>query len=223
MNKKTFQILSLIISIISLIYLVLSYYGLIRYFQLHFVNIENYIEKYKNLSKTQSNRVIVAFAAEADQLKNLKPFLNSILDQTVKIDDIAVIIPNKDRDKIPKEFKKILSVIGCDKDYDDAHNIICPVLREPDSHTKIIVVEPNMVYGKDFVESMVESSDKSPDKIIFGDSSKNIKYGILIKPKFFDEKISDYIKGKGYNLWLNECSKCEGQDCIEYSQIYKMF
>jgi len=219
MSKKTIQIISLIFSIIGLLYMFLSYYGIIRYIKLHFTSTENYLENYTKLPKASKDRVAICFTADQTQLNKLKPFINSILDQTVKVDDIALTIPSKDY-KIPKNLNKILSTYEYNKDYDDAGNLICSILREPESNTKIIVVEPNMIYGHDFIENIIEESEKHPEKIIYANKSKLPKWGILLKPKFFNEKISIYEKGKGCCPWLEECSQV-GSENINYSPTYK--
>lgn len=220
MSKKAIQIISLVFSILGLIYLILAYYGIIRYVKLHVVSTDTYIENYMKLPKASKDRVTVCFTAEAKQLENLKPFINSILDQTVRVDDIALTIPYKDMNKVPENLKKILSSYGYNKDYDNAGNLICSVLREPEAETKIIVVEPNMVYGQDFIETIIEESEKNPDKIIYANKTKDPKWGVLLKPKFFTDKISDYEKGKGCCPWLEECSQA-GSNIIEYSPTYK--
>jgi hypothetical protein len=220
MSKKAIQIISLVLSIAALIYLVLAYYGIIRYIKLHATPTESYIGNYTKLPKESKDRVTICFAANVEELGKLNPFINSILDQTVRVDDIGLTIPYKDMEKVPENLKKVLSMYGYSKDYEDAGNLICSVLREPEANTKIIVVEPDMVYGQDFVESMIEASEKSPDKIIYADKSKQPKWGILLKPKFFDDKISDYEKGKGCCPWLEECCQV-GNETIDYSPTYK--
>jgi len=220
MSKKVLQIISLVLSITGLIYLILAYYGIIRYIKLHVVSTETYINNYTKLPKASKDRVTICFAANPDELGKLKPFINSILDQTVRVDDIALTIPYKDMEKVPENLKKVLSAYGYSKDYDNAGNLVCSVLREPEANTKIIVVEPNMVYGQDFVETMIEESGKNIDKIIYADKSKQPKWGILLQPKFFDDKISNYEKGKGCCPWLEECCQAESE-IIEYSPTYK--
>ena len=217
MSKKAMQIIALILSILGLIYLVCAYYGIIRYIKLHLTSTDSYAENYSKLPKASEHRVTICFAADENQLSKLKPFVNSILDQTVRVDDIALTIPYKDIGKIPENMKKILATYGYVKDYDNAGNLICSVLREPESNTKIIVVEPNMVYGQDFIQSMIEESENNPDKIIYADKKKS---GILIKPKFFNDEISDYKKGFGCCPWLEKCCKAENVN-IEYSPTYK--
>jgi hypothetical protein len=220
MSKKILQIISLVLSIIGLIYLILAYYGIIRYINLHLSPTETYIDNYIKLPKTSKDRIVICFTANPDELEKLKPFINSILDQTVRIDDIALTIPYKNMGKVPTNLKKIISEYGYSKDYDNAGNLICSVLREPESNTKIIIVDPSMVYGKDFVETIIEESAKSPNKIIYADKSKALKWGILLQPKFFNDKISNYEKGKGCCPWLEECSQAES-NIIDYSPTYK--
>lgn len=215
MNKKIMQIISLIISILGLIYLILSYYGLIRYIKLHIVSTEHYISKYMSLPKATKDRVVISFETDKDGINKIKPFLNSILDQTVRVDDIGITI-SEPKD-IPENLKKVLSVYSYDKDYDDAGNLICAVLREPDAKTKIIFVEPNMIYGEDFIQNLIEKSEKEKDKIIYV-NKKNKE--CLIKPEFFNDNISDYKKGKGKCKWIEDCSTFD-TIVIEYSSIYK--
>lgn len=220
MSKKAIQIISLVLSVLGLVFLILSYYGFIRYFKLHITPVENYINNYTEKQKASKDRVTVCFTANENELNKLKPFINSILDQTVKVDDIALTIPYKDTNKIPQNLKKVLSTYGYNKDYDNAGNLVCSVLREPEANTKIIIVEPNMIYGEDFIETMVAESEKNEDKIIYANKNKSPMWGILLKPKFFDDKISDYEKGKGCCPWLEQCSKAEDK-IINYSMTYK--
>lgn len=161
--------------------MVADYNGIIRYFKLHFANPEPYINSYKNLDKaSQKDKIVVAFSSS--DLSKIKPFINSILDQTVRVDDIAVSIPYKNMQNIPSNIKKVLSLYGTSVQYSDSG--VCHALREPEANTKIILVEPNVVYGQDFIEKMVDFSDKNPSKMIIS------KYAKLIKPKFFDKNLS---------------------------------
>lgn len=219
MSKKTFQIISLILSILALLYLILSYYEIPRYVKLHYTPTEKFLNNYKKI-KGSKDKVVVCFSANDKQLGKLKPFINSLLDQSELVNDIGITIPYSDIGKIPKDVIKALSVYGYNKDYDDAETLICSVLREPEANTKIIIVDPSMIYGTSFIEEMVTASDENPDKIIY--AKKNKKYGTLIKPKFFDDKVSDYVKGKGCCKWISEC--CKADDVIiDYSPIYKSF
>ena len=207
MSKRPFLILSLVVSILTLLYLILHRQGIIRKWQLQIYQPEDYLRKFAKIPKADKTKVVVAFSiSEKLNLEQIKPFLNSLLDQTVKVDEIILNIPYKDMEIIPKRYKKILSVHGYSKDYENAANLICSVLTEPEANTKIVLVEPNTMYNDDFIEMMVAKSNEQPDKIVYGNKDKNIKHGILLKPKFFDNKISDYQKGKGCCPWLDECT-----------------
>lgn len=207
MSKKTFLCLALLLTVISLIYMILSHYEFTRYLKLRSSGVESYVANYTKIPKADKNKVVVVFTATEDQLKKIRPFINSILDQTVRVDEIVLVIPYPLSDKVPEESKKVLSVRGYSKDYDDASHLVSSVLSEPEADTKIILVEPYMVYGKYFIQNMVEKSDENPDKLVYGDKKKDKQYGILIKPKFFDEGICEYQKGKGFTNWLNTCCK----------------
>jgi hypothetical protein len=221
--KKSVLLFSLVFSILTLIYLISAQYGYGRYLGLHFRNSESYIDNYTKLDKADKDRVVIAFSGDS---KNLTPFINSLLDQTVRVDDIALTIPYKKLGEV-KELNKAISKYGYSKEYSkdsgkdsSIANLISSVLREPDSKTKIILVEPNMIYSKDFVETMVEKSNNSPDSIIYGDKSKDVKYGILIKPSFFNEKISEYEEGNDCLSWMKKCCKAK-EDCADCSCTYR--
>lgn len=209
MAKKTWVIISLIISIIALMYMFLVHYGIMRYFNMHTSSMEPYIKNYHNLPKSdKKNRVVISFVADEGQLNKLKPFINSILNQSVRVDDIALTIPYKLVNKVPKDLKKIVSVYGINKDYDDANKLVPVLLREPEAGTKIIIVEPNMVYGKDFVADMVDASNNDSNSVIYGKKGLT-RYGMLVKPEFFDEKVSKYQAGSGCCGWAGKCANAD--------------
>lgn len=220
MAKKAFQIFSLIFSIIALAFMILSYMQITRYLQLHIKSTESYIKKYPTLTRANKERTIVAFTATEDEIKKIRPFLNSILDQTVRVDDIALNIPYKYFGQIPHDIKKIVSVYGYEKDYESAADMICSILREPEGNTKIILVDPGIIYGNDFIETLVDESENNPNKIIYGGYDKTRRSGILIRPSFFDDSICHYEKGSNDN-WLKKCCNAE-EKSINYSPIYKM-
>src|SRR3989344_4209045 len=96
MTKKTIIILSVVSTILSLVYIFLVYFGIIRYFSIQIYPLESYSKNYKNLdkaSKDEKNRVIVSLSTSPNKIKKLKPVINSILDQTVRVDEIAISIP----------------------------------------------------------------------------------------------------------------------------------
>jgi hypothetical protein len=208
--KRAFQIFSLILSIIGVLYLVLSYHGYVRYLSLHMYDTETYIKNYPGLEKTKG-RVVVAFNATEDNINRIKPSVNSILDQGVRVSDIGLTLPYKLYGNIKGSLKKVLSLYGYNKDYKDSQNFVCSVLREPEGETKIILLEPDIIYGEDFIETIVEKSEKNPDKIIY------CNHAILVKPKFFDDKVSCPETELTCKDWIKKCAKNSGVEILEYS------
>ena len=84
-----------------------------------------------------------------------------------------------------------------------------PLLREKDGDAIIILATDNTIYGTDFIESLVEESEKNPNCAVYisGYNAKNfietgkkvdqnsdvmeLDNGVLIKPKFITENILD--------------------------------
>lgn len=200
MGKKFWIILSIIASFLSLIYMTMVYLGLFRYIKLHNQSIESYYKDYKSKPKTK-DRTILVFSD--NDLSHIKPFINSLLDQSMRVDDIGLNINYKNMDSVPKSIKDIISVYGQSKDYGSQNTIIPTLYREADDNTKIIIVEPNMVYDENFIVDMIEMSDENPENIIYGKEGSP-KHGILVKPKFFKE---DVFETKDLLKCLEKCKR----------------
>lgn len=225
MKKKTMLIISLVLSILSLLYFIAEYYGGTRYIKLYRNDTDSYLSNYKTIGKASKDRVVVCFSCTLERIVYIDQFLKSILDQTVRVDEIMLVIDYSEINYIPEKYKKIVSVHGFKKNYDNNSNLICSILTEPDSDTKIILVDPHIVYPLDFIETMVSESDKNPSKIIYGSDTKKLDYGILIKPQFFDDKISKYECGSSQSCsdCLNKYSDAPSSvaDCGVFYRIYK--
>jgi hypothetical protein len=215
MFKRKFQLLSLLLSVVALVYLYLEYYGYIRMYKLKNTNCEYYINKYNSLPKADKQRVIITFHRPKG---DIKPFINSILDQTVRVDDIGMTLNSKEKVNIPEQLKKIINIYTYEKDYKDAGIAICSVLREPESDTKIIILNPNKIYGIDFIQSIVEKSNENPDKIVLLGKDKNT---YLIKPKFFTENFCNYEEGYDCLKWIEKQNK-DGTVVIEYNDMFNL-
>jgi hypothetical protein len=209
MARKSTLILGIILTVIYLVYLVFNHYECIRYYDLHNNKTEYYAKKLSDIPKASTSKVVVAFTATEEQMKNLKPVINSILDQTTRVDEIVLVAPYSKTEALSDELKKVVSVRGHVKEYDDASTLIYTVLSEPEANTRIVLIEPYMVYGKYFIENMINNSDRYPEKIIYAKKNKDKAYGVLVKPRFFNEKICQYENGKGFKNWLQECSGVE--------------
>lgn len=209
--RRFLVILSLVISILFLIYSSLMYFGIFRYFSMHMGNIQEYYKKYEKVPKLNNERIIVSFSLKKeDDVKKLKPFLNSILNQSVRVNEIAVNGPYGL--KLDDELKKIVSFYGQSKDYGECSCIIPTVLREPDTNTKIIVVNPHTIYDENFIVNMVDFSNENPKDMIECGSA------YLIKPGFFTDK---FTENKEKLNPLELCTKFVNKKVLERGNDYR--
>ena len=95
MNKLFLLIFS---TVFSLMCLFLTYYGITRYIQLYiFKDSKTYINRYQMKKKNKNPKVVISLTNLDNENKNLRPMINSLLDQTSKVDQICInIYPNKD-------------------------------------------------------------------------------------------------------------------------------
>ena len=151
---STLLYISVILTVLSLILTVMAYYGLIRYCRLRYgPDCKCISEKYVNLPRVESkSKVIVSMYAPdtADLAKNTT--LKSILDQTVHPDQI-VIVTNTD---VP-EFLRKDSIITKQSPgaLDKVSSFMVPLHSQKTADTKIIIITDGVVYGPDFIESIV--------------------------------------------------------------------
>lgn len=205
MKKKTIVILSLVSAIISFVWLMLNYFGVIRYIGMYSSSTEKYIANYKKLEKASpDSRVVIIFSDDypvlKQDIKKLKPVLLSLLDQTVRVNEIALTIPYHLRGEYD-EFKDILNIYYRSVKYPRGiGNLVPTLLREDEGDTKIIIVDANTIYGKDFIEDIVENSNKSPEYVI------KYKNALILTPNSIDIKGIEDSVGKEWTdspEWVN--------------------
>jgi hypothetical protein len=217
MEKRTMILISIITTILSLLFIALSYFGITRYLSLHLCSYEKFLERYKDLPKASDNRVVLTFTTTPEKIGKLKPMINSLLDQTVRVNQIIMVIPECDKRKydIPDYLKNIVTIIPSGKNYGEGTKLIPTLLREKDSDTIIIAINDNMIYGKDFLQEMIEKSNKNPNTIIL----ENNNNSILVKPICFDIDVINRGKEEFDNDWF--VSKAKNNKILHYSENYK--
>ena len=190
------------------------YFGIFRYCNICFFNkINGYIENYHTLDKVDNNRVVIAITSKPKNKKLLNSTLKSILDQTSKVDNIQLNIPSSLDYNIPDNYKKFVNIYKIDGNYKDNIGIIPSLLREKDDNTKIILLKDNIIYGKDFIESMVALSNENPNlAIAYNDT-------ILVKPSFFKKDAVESNNNYDKN-WLKTFIKVKFIP-LKYSENYK--
>ncbi len=221
---STFVNCQILLSVLSILWIIFAYYGYSRYWSLQIFSSEKYAKKYLELPRAnQKNKIIVSLSTSNGNFELLKPTINSILDQTVHADQIIISTPpNTNLKNIPEFLKenRIIVVHALSKNYGESSCFLSPLLREKDGDAIIICISGQTVYGPDFIETILGESQMHPDKVIFitGYKAKtflangkkvdeknendivSVSDGILIKPKFFHEDIFEYTKNFPFGI-----------------------
>lgn len=219
MKKKTILIITIISTIISLIIILSSYFGFSRCLELYITNSHKYIKNYSLLPNKNKNRIVISFTTTPQNIQKIKPMINSILDQTIKVDFIALVLPykyNNQKYTIPNYIKDVANIIPSSKNYEKATKIIPMLLREKDADAIIIALDDNVIYGQDFIYTFIEESKKYPDTVLTDKKG----YAILFKPKYFDVDVYDRKKTDFDMNWF--ISKAKNHKVIDYTENYRI-
>jgi len=185
--------MNIVFVVIFFILLVFIFYSFnfYRYFNVYFNGEKCKNEYIKNFSKKPriktKSKIIVSITCKPCDINNLMPMLISLLDQSTKIDGIALNIPYETRDgetydNIPDCLKDIVSIYRC-HDYGKQNNIIPTLLRESEYGTIIICLDEKVIYGKNFIKKLLRESLMNNNRAIF------FNEGMLVKPEFFSTDI----------------------------------
>lgn len=207
--KKELLFLSIII---SALFVVVIYFDLHRFAEMHFRSPNRYL-KYNDLDRADKDKVIICIRSDNDDVS--KPFLNSLLDQTVKVD--AIWLNQKNDKRLDPDVKKFVNIYKNSKKYDNSHAFISSLLNERSSNTKIILVDADMIYGPDYIEEMVNLSNKNPNSVVYGNKNMGIKGGILYTTESFNDNI--FNKFNTLEERINNCSL--NNIDLNYIRIYK--
>ena len=212
MKRRTMIIWTLVGTFLSLAIILLSYFGIIRYFTLHMSSTDGFTEGYSKLPKASDTRVVVSFAAKADDIDMLKPMLNSLLDQTVKVDQIGMVLPLHNEIDLPDYLKKVVNVFPAGRDYGQGTALIPILLKEKECDTIIIALENDVVYGKDFIEVMVDKAEEHPGTVL----TDTKRRAILVRPEYFGCEILNSNKSKYDKEWfIKQAKKAKVVDYTE--------
>lgn len=227
MRNFVFIALILVFSILVLGYIVLSYFGCVRYMKLYLRPIEKYMELYSNLEKLDNKRVIISIHISQNNITKLKPLIKSLLDQTVRVDGfhINVIGGKEGTYTIPDYLTKIAKVFNVvDKKMGTA--LIHTISRERNENTRALLVDTNTIYGKDFVETML-SFDK-PGSVVYTDEDKDgyvdTSKAYLTCVSCFDVDFLNYDPKTNFNKHFTTYMKKHSIELIKvkYRENYKI-
>ena len=216
MNKRTIIILTIISTVFSLVYILAVYFGWTRYLGIRMsTNSDKLTENYSKLEYHEpKHKVIVSLYAKQDDIDRIRPVINSILDQTIKVDQIALIMENKEIN-LPEYLTKIVNVFPTGREYGKGNCIVPLLLKEKECDTIIIGLDNDVVYGKDFLEILLDESDKNQDCVIMD----NNKYAILLKPEHYGCEILQRDQEKYDEKWFLDNTK--KHKIINYGENFK--
>ena len=217
MNKSTVIIITIISTVLSVLLIIGSYYGIDRYIYLHMKSPEYFINKYSHLPKADlKNKTVISFSTTPEKINKIKPMINSILDQTVKVDAIYIVLLNDKHYNIPKYINQVATTVLAGKDYGGGTKIIPILLKEKECDTIIIALNDNVVYGQDFIFTMIEESNKNPGTVLL-DKKGDV---MLVKPEYFGCDVINRDKESFDNDWFINQSK--HNKVIDYNENYKI-
>ena len=219
MKKRTILILIIISTIISLVFTIGNYYGIDRYIRMRLIGSDSLIEAYSKLPLAdKEQKTVVSLSATQKDFTKLRPVLNSLLDQTVRVDKITLVIPSQyEREDLPDFVTKIANTQPAGKDYGEGMKLIPALLKEKESDTTIIALDNNWVYGKDFIETMIKSMKQHKGEVLI-DSKDTC---MLLKPEYFDSDVIDRDNSIFDKKWF--LAKAKKSKVIPYTENYSVF
>lgn len=229
MDRKTIIILSLISALVSLIYILLSNYGLLRYVYIYINSIENYTQNYNKLPNMGGkNRTIISinnvYTNKNDIIKNTKKTLKSLLDQTTKLNLISIVLHKSKQTEFPQNMKSAMQVFNCSKDMKQLNCLITSINRELESTTRIITLSNDTIYGKDFIEELLGMTEKHKNSIIYNNNKDviDLNKGAVFYTDFFSKDFFDVPSDTNSEDWVNTYFKNFPKKRINYKENYKI-
>jgi hypothetical protein len=214
MNKEI-----IIFSLFAIIICLILYYDIYRYIKIHFDDESEYVNKYRKLKKYQNSRVVISLTTVPERVKLLKPVIKSLLDQSVKVDQIVLNLPKMCKERpydVPDDLKNMCNIFTCGRDYGPGTKFIPTILREQEADTIIIMLDDDYIYGYKFIETLLDEYNRNPDCAII------LKEAILLKPEFLDTSVIYTNKKYIDNDWIKKYINSE-QKIMNYRNNLRTF
>ncbi len=186
----------LIIIIIMIVLVLLSALGktlqIDRYRRLKYCKLEHLIlldNKYHSLPRASSQRTVITLSTIPDRIQYLKPVLSSLLDQTVRVDEICLNLPHISRKglryKIPKWLSALtwVKIHRCELDQGPATKLLPTLKREQENrsmNTRIIVVDDDNIYNNKMIEKILQRFESETRR---GKLKAVTNFGIVLDEK----------------------------------------
>ena len=169
MKKRTVLIIFIVLTIVSIAWMIIDYLGLLRLYMLkRKSSLENLIKQYSSIERAgkPDEKIVISFSVSEKNKERLINFINSILDQTVRVDDIIAV--NNTKGDL-SEIKDVAKIIPCGIDYGNLNKVIYPLIREKNNDAIIISLDENTIYDKDYIEKMYELQKSRPQTLLYNE------------------------------------------------------
>lgn len=144
----------------------------------------SYINNYPNLPRVDcKSQVILALTTDPENIDSMKPMVDSILNQSVKVDRISLFLHEPEKQKLPSWVMDVMNIHPMSKEYKSC--IVPSLLKEKECDTVILVLDEKKVYPKTFIEKMISESKKNPGKVLTNKDNTCI----LMRPEYYDPDV----------------------------------
>lgn len=169
----------LIINFILLyLILILFNYNIFRYISINYSPFSYFnSQKYQLLPRVrQKKKVIITFTTIPERIETSKYTISSLLNQTVRVDEICIYIPYKSSKGIPYIIPEWMinleqqliqfKIKRCDRDWGPATKIIPALIEFENTDYTIIYLDDDIIYNKNTIETLISYSKMYPNYAI---------------------------------------------------------
>ena len=211
-----YLIIFFVILIVIVVFLVANYIDGPRYLKMKECSLARLDREYGKKKKVKD--CIISLTTTPARIAEIKPIISSLLDQSVAVEEIRINVPYTSCKgipyKIPKWLKKLqklkhVKIYRQIKDWGPATKLIPSLLDRKNKEKKIIVLDDDVIYGYNTVETLIEYFDKYNYKIKDGQKIRKKRktaitmYGDAIKDNMSTDnglytRITNYVGGDCY-------------------------
>lgn len=157
-------------------------------------------------SYKKETRIVITMTTIPERINKMHPTIASLLDQSIKADEIALNLPWKTRKgksyDIPKWLSEIkeVKIYRVNEDEGPATKLLPTLRRETNPDTKILVVDDDVIYNSKTLEKLLKVHDKRKCAVT--------QYGIVLQP---DGSLpSTYSRVEGFFTYSRKVDLLQG-------------
>ena len=217
-DKKVSKTLVMIVVIVIVVLLFLWLLEIPRYSGMDKQDVKHLASVYRQKPRASSDKVVVTLTTIPSRIEYLAPTIASLLDQSVRVDEISLNIPRRSRKGhkyiLPKWFEDVgvLKVHRVPKDLGPGTKIL-PTLKREQKDTIIIAVDDDNIYASTMIQRLVEEFEHygkqraiSNFGIRMSKPTKTPSDGFRYKFPFKYDRIAKSFSGRREVDFLQGCS-----------------